>query len=140
MGAEPTLTDQLDRVTVQLHGVPLGALSLEPGELVLASLEPWPAYAAVAGSIRAASEQLWRDGFLHPGSTRVAIESLAPQAEHPFELRDLEGRVLEVDFVNVVASPRELEPPVVVVYRKRVHAAIASIVGEGSRNDRSANE
>jgi hypothetical protein len=134
-----SLAGQVDRVTVQLRGVPLGAVWLAEGDLVFTTLEPSAAYDGFAEAVRAASEPLWHLGFLQPRTARIAVEALKPRAEDSYELRDTAGRSLAVDFVNVVASPRAGEPPVVIVYRKFVHAAVASVLREPPSGGRSAN-
>ena len=134
-----SLAGQVDRVTVQLRGVPLGAIWLAESDLVVTTLEPSAAYDGFSEAIRAASEPLWQLGFLQPRRAHLAIEALAPRAEDAYELRDVAGRILAVDFVNVVASPGAGEPPVVIVYRKYVHAAVASVLRETPGDGRSAN-
>lgn len=122
-----------ERVRVYLRGVPLGTFALSGGDLVLAPLEREPGYDSFATVIRAASEPLWQLGFLHPPSPRIAAEALAPPRELAFELRDMDGRQLHADFVNVVASPASHAPPTVVVHRKHANAAIASVLGQVRR-------
>jgi hypothetical protein len=115
-------------VIVQLRGVPLGHAWLGEGELVFTTLEPSAAYEGFSGLIRAASQWLWSLGFGQAEGARIAVEALAPAADFDFELLDDAGRGLVVDFVNVVASPHDAEPPVVIVSRRYVHAAVASVL------------
>jgi hypothetical protein len=124
------MSSQLARCIVLLRGVPLGALWLAEGDLVFGTLEPAPAYAAAEGELRRAAERLWNQGFLHPKPprNRISVDALAPLAGLSFELRDEGGALLQTDMVNVVPSPRIGEPAVVVVGRKFVNAAVASLI------------
>jgi hypothetical protein len=140
------VTKKAERAHVFWRGVPVGALWLSDGDVVITSLEPTAAFAAISDTVRQHSARLWDRGFLQQDSAsvwepgilrhtrqRIAIEALAPVADLAFELRDLNGRALHADFVNVVASPRPVESPVVVVCRKYAHAAVASVLRSPQR-------
>ena len=126
---EMTSTDgEGDRVTVYLRGVPLGDAAIPAGDLVLTPLRCLAGYDGFEDAIADASVELWNQGFLQPGGPHIAAEALAPPADLAFELRDVAGHVVHADFVNVVASPRDAEPPTVIVYRRFANAAVASLL------------
>ena len=129
MRMEPTSTsDQVDFVTVFLRGVPLGTASVGAGDLVITPLQTSIGYGSFESEILEASRLLWEQGFLHPPKPRIAAEALTPSPHLSFEMRDMDGRMLHADFVNVVAAPALNAPPVVVVCRKHVNAAVASVL------------
>lgn len=119
-------TSDIERAVVYLRGMPLGTFGLPDGDLVIATLEPTRPYESFVPAIRYLSEAFWARGFLPPRPGRVPVEALAPSADQSFELRDSLGRMLAVDFVNVIESPEPTDPPVVVVCRKHVNALVAS--------------
>ena len=148
-------TPHVERAQIFVRGVPIGSFWLSEGDVVITTLEPNAAFTAISDDVRAFSTALWEKGFLQHVSVslwekgvfkhtrrRVTVEALSPTHGMGFELRDLNGDALHADFVNVVASPRPAELPVVVVCRKHAHSAVASVLRFPQRaagGDRPAN-
>ena len=125
-----------ERFLVCLRGAPIGEVDLTDGDLVIADLEPKPAYEAIRADVRLASQDAWKAGFLGALKSRMTADVLAPVGELSFELRDLTGSAVHADFVNVIARKDAAQPSVVVVSRRRANAAVASILSRTPRADR----
>jgi hypothetical protein len=89
------------------HGVPVGYVELQPGELVAGTLTPMPALDAVRDTLRAGSEALLALGFFGAADTRRTQDvgkALSAAAALRFDLFDLHGELRPTTFVNLIES------------------------------------
>lgn len=104
--------------TVTHQGVPLGRAELTPNGLAVAELAPLPAYESVRGTIRAASEFVWRMGVLadqsQPAGVTLDPAALGRAASLPLELRDQAGAAVSADYINILEYPDPADAPLVV--------------------------
>lgn len=104
--------------TVTHHGVPLGMAELTPTGFAVARLAPLPAYDSVRGTVRAASEFLWRMGVLADQSPPAVVSldkvALSRAASLPLELRDQAGAALSADYINILEFPDPADAPLLV--------------------------
>lgn len=106
------------QLTVTNQGVPLGRAELTPAGFTVAVLSPLPAYSSVRGTIRSASEFLWRLGVLaaHSQAANVRLDpaALSRAASLPLELQDPTGANVTADYVNILEYPDPADPPLLV--------------------------
>ena len=120
------------------HGVPIGSVELERGELAIGDFEPVDAYQSIRGVIRDASAAIWSIGFLHHEGLqpRVSADFLGAAARISLELRDADGKLVPVDWINVIERPDANARPVVFARFRHAHAGVASALRPADRGER----